>query len=355
MRSRHVDGALAVPNRAHAADHWAAWLERRCDGSVLLACSDTGLEFLARRRATLEGLGYCVMEADDDITMAMLDKATTHELATRVGIDVPRTFVVDSYEDAEAAVSEIGLPCALKPRDSVRFDDRFGVKAIVVTSIDDLRATYDRVEGTDLSVVITEIVRGTDGVYSSYYSYLDADGVPLLHFTKCKLRQFPLGFGIGTYHVSRWDPEVADIGLRFFKGIGLRGIGNVEFKRDRNDGKWKLIECNPRFTLADGLVRRAGVDMANLAYRRALGLACDPITTFRDGVRQWHPNLDLHAFVNGRRAGEITTLEWLRSLAHIQHLPVFDWRDPAPSLVTGRRAVRQSVSEAVGRVRARAA
>jgi predicted ATP-grasp superfamily ATP-dependent carboligase len=321
---------------------------------VILPCSDTGLEFVATRRAWLERLGYHVIESDDDVTLAMLDKARTYELATRVGIDVPKTYVVDSLTSAEAAVDEIGFPCALKPRDSVRFGDRFGVKAMVLTGVDDLKEMYERVDGTDLSVVITEIVRGTDGEYSSYYTYLDEDGEPLLHFTKCKLRQFPLGFGIGTYHVSRWDAEVADIGLRFFQGIGLRGIGNVEFKRDGRDGRLKLIECNPRFTLADALVRRAGVDMATLAYRRALGLPCAPIRGFRDGVRQWHPNLDFHSFVNGRRSGEISTLGWLRSLAHMQHFPVFDWRDPAPTFVTGPRAVRTTVRETIGHIRARA-
>ena len=140
----------------------------------------------------------------------------------------------------------------------------------MVSSATELEAAFERIIPTGLAVIVTEIIAGPGGErleYCSYYSYLDADGEPLFHFTKRKPREYPLVFGGGTYHVSGWDPEVAEAGLRFFQGVGLRGIGNVEFKRDGRDGRLKLIECNPRVTAADRLVQRAGLD---------LGVPCIP-------------------------------------------------------------------------------
>ena len=38
--------------------------------------------------------------------------------------------------------------------------------------------------------------------------------------------------GGGCYHETKWLPETAELGRRFFTGIGFRGMGNIEFKRD---------------------------------------------------------------------------------------------------------------------------
>ena len=58
-------------------------------------------------------------------------------------------------------------------------------------------------------------------------------------------------------------------------------MGNVEFKRDTRDGRLKLIECNHRFTAANELVRRAGIDLARIAYDRACGDDVPPTPAIR--------------------------------------------------------------------------
>ena len=191
-------------------------------------------------------------------------------------------------------------------------------------------------------MLVTEFIPGPDDQFSSYYSFLDEEGSPLFHFTKRKLRQFPPRFGGGTYHVTEWQPEVAELGLRFFQGVGLRGLGNVEFKRDARDGGLKLIECNARFTMATGQVRRAGIDLAMIAYARTTGQPLPPMDSFRDGVRLWYPSLDLRALQQYRALGEISRTQWLRSLAHRQHLPVLDAHDPLPFLTAVRGRLRNA-------------
>ena len=53
-----------------------------------------------------------------------------------------------------------------------------------------------------------------------------------------------------------------ELGLAFLRGAGVRGLANVEFKRDERDGRLKLIECNYRFTAPNEQFRRAGMDLA---------------------------------------------------------------------------------------------
>jgi predicted ATP-grasp superfamily ATP-dependent carboligase len=127
--------------------------------------------------------------------------------------------------------------------------------------------------------------------------------------------------------------------------VGLRGVGNVEFKRDPRDGEYKIIECNHRFTAASDLVRHSGIDMPLLAYKRALGLPYDPIRGYRLGVRMWHPIEDVRSLRGYREEGSLTVGAWLRSLWHRQHFPLLSLDDPGPSMaslgVKARRLARK--------------
>jgi predicted ATP-grasp superfamily ATP-dependent carboligase len=181
-------------------------------------------------------------------------------------------------------------------------------------------------------MLLTEIIPGPDDQYRSYFTYLDEHGEPLLNFTKRKLRQYPTHFGLGCYHLTEWNPEVARLGFQFASAAGLRGLVNMEFKLDSRDGELKLIECNPRFTETTGQVRAAGIDLALLAYRSLLGLALPRVDSFKDHLAMWYPVDDIRAFREYRRNGELTTAAWLRTFAH-RHVPlIFSWRDPKPSL-----------------------
>jgi D-aspartate ligase len=311
------------------------WLERSGPrGAVIIPCDDGGLELVARHRARLVAAGYLAVEANDEIVLAVLDKERTYELADGAGVLRPRTVTLRTEEDVDRAVRKIGFPCALKPLHSHLFARHFGTnkKVWIVGTEDEFRATLRRMIALGLEMLATEIVPGPDTAFVSYYSYLDERGEPLFEFTKRKLRQYPIGFGLTCYQVTGWDREAAEYGLRFFRSIGLRGIGNVEFKRDVRDGRLKLIECNHRLTLANELVRRAGIDIARLAYDRAAGRETPPLNGFREGVRLWHFVSDVSALRDYRRAGELTARAWLRSLLHRQHFPLLDLRDPAPTV-----------------------
>jgi predicted ATP-grasp superfamily ATP-dependent carboligase len=340
--SRFVHRGWRTRDPDHPKAEWMQWFERGwAPGAVVFPCSDAALEYLATVREPLRALGYRPLEAADDVTLAMLDKAATYEAAARVGVDVPRTEVVRTIEDVDRVAATFAYPCALKPCSSHRFTLQFGVKAVRVATDEELRKAFARIRPSGLEMLVTEIVPGVDDEYRSYYTYLDDRGEPLFHFTKRKLRQYPPGFGLGTYHDTLWDPEVAELGLRFLSGVGLRGIGNVEFKRDARDGRLKLIECNPRLTAADRLVQAAGTDIPYVAYRRAAGLPVDEPQECRDGVSLWDPGADIRAFLLARAVGDTTTRAWLAGVARPHHLPYFEWRDPMPSVTrTVRRLPR---------------
>ncbi|HEX4563872.1 MAG TPA: hypothetical protein VH115_05400, partial [Solirubrobacteraceae bacterium] len=128
------------------------------------------------------------------------------------------------------------------------------------------------------------------------------------------------------------DLEVAALGLRFIQGVGLRGLGNVEFKRDGADGQLKLIECNARFTMSNELIRVAGIDLALFSYNRLLERPTPRVSGYRSDVRLWDPIRDTRAFLEYRRNGELSLGGWVASLMHRQHLRTARVDDPMPAL-----------------------
>ena len=335
-RSRHCHRFVDVGSKRGVQERYMAWLSspEAPAGAVVIPCDDDGIELIARGREQLVGLGLRPIEGNDQALLGMLDKERTYALCREIGVPCPKTTTVSTREEAVAAAADFDYPCALKPRESHVFAQHFGIlaKAVRVTSPEELVAEFERTAELGVSMLVTEIVPGRDDALCSYYSYLDQDGQPLYHFTKKKERQYPPEFGLGCYQLTTWDPELAELGLRFFQGAGLRGICNVEFKRDARDGVPKLIECNARLTAANEQVRLAGLDVALLAYSRVTGTPGPELRSYKVGVPLWHPIEDLRSLPAYRRRGEWTLGAWARSLWRRQRFPLFRLDDPGPTV-----------------------
>ena len=59
---------------------------------------------------------------------------------------------------------------------------------------------------------------------------------------------------------------------RLLSAVDYRGIFNVEFKFDARDGRYKIIEVNPRPFWLIGHIAQAGLDLPWISYLDAQGL-----------------------------------------------------------------------------------
>ena len=329
-RSRHCDVFVDLGEGLSMQDRWVEWLVTEAPRTVLLPCSDDGLEVVARHREALEEYGHRPIEADDDKLLGMLDKERTHQLAAAQDIPIPRTLPVRDEAELEAAAAVVAYPVALKPVEAHKFRRHFPVKGFVCFDRSELEQRFAEVRAAGVEVVVSEMVPGPDE-YHSMYTYLDEDGNSLWEFTKQKLRQYPIRYGGGSYHIMDWNPEVAELGLRFCQSVGLRGFLNVEFKRDERDSELKLIECNHRFTESTALHLAAGLNVAVFTYCHLLGLAEPSMARpYREQIALWYPLDDWRAFKEYRRLGEMTWGEYARSLMRGQNFAMASLSDPGP-------------------------
>jgi predicted ATP-grasp superfamily ATP-dependent carboligase len=310
-------------------------------GSIVLCCSDDAMMFVAGNRQRYEG-NFVFEENRPELQLQLLDKQATIELARSTGIDTPAVYY-GRERIAELDWAALRYPLLVKPIHSHLYQKRFGAKLKMVANADQLDRHLAEVRTCGVDVMLCEFIPGPDCLLCSYYSYFDERGAPLFHFTKRVIRREPENFGAGCYHMTDDVPDAVAAGLRFFQGIGFRGLANVEFKRDLRDGQLKLIEANARFTAAHQLLVSCGMDTARIVYDR---LAGNEVCIPRDYVlkaRLWYPLADFRAFRGLRRAGKISFWQWVRSVSHRQTFPHFELFDPVPAVVGSVRAVRDAI------------
>ena len=359
FHSRFINEKFIVPEGCLSGDYYNKVLlgkdNHRLEGSVVLACGDSGIEFIVENHAALSEK-YILDIQKPKLQKALLDKQETLRMAKEAGIGFPEFWNIDSLEDIEKIADQVNYPAIIKPIHSHLFVKIFGVKLFQVNSADELRQKASLVNEKGLEFMISELIPGPDSLLSSYYTHIDDDGHALFKFTKRIIRRMPSNFGGACYHATKWLPETAEKGEHFFRSIGFTGIANIEFKKDPRDGELKIIECNARYTAAQELVTRSGMDISYMVYRflvdyngenkDKIGVNHTTATRFKENLYYWYPRQDFRSYMDRSSRGELSFFQWLKSLAHFPMvLPYWSLSDPKPSLMSFAATVRNRVNQ----------
>jgi predicted ATP-grasp superfamily ATP-dependent carboligase len=196
--------------------------------------------------------------------------------------------------------------------------------------------------------LLMDVVPGPDSDIYAYCAYLDQSGAPVAGRLLRKLRQTPPGFGDARVaEIVDELPSLREATVEIARRMGLRGIVSAEFKRDSRDGRFRFLEINGRSMGYNGLLRRAGLDLAGLAWSDHMGNGRPAVGPDWRGV--WihlHPDL-LHSALENRR-GRMGFAEFLAPYRRPKVEAVWSSRDPRPfaaqwsrSLNEGARALRR--------------
>jgi len=334
-RSRFVRSETLRGPSEHP-DEWIDLLQRIASQlsrpAVLFATNDTLTELVARHAAQLaESYRYLIPEAE--IVEAIVDKGSQYQRAHAAGVPIPRTEFPESHDDIVRIAAQVAYPNFLKPHRSLpgRAVIEQKRKLVVVEDPSDLIDTFDRLATPDNPFLVQERVPGPDTSLFYYLGFWDDAGDEHSFMTAQKLRQYPAGIGDGSLVQTVHEREVVELSRKLLLAFGYRGLVNVEFKRDARDGVYRLIEINPRSVNFNQLAVSAGIDFPWIAYQYLVGdTRPAPATEYRDGVRYVHEDLDVRAFLAGRRSGELTWRSWTTSILGTRAWAIASFGDPLP-------------------------
>jgi D-aspartate ligase len=324
--------------------------ERLGPSPALIATSDEWLLFMSRHRRRLAP-HFRFLLPPAELLEALIDKRQMRALVTQHGLATPRSVTVESAADLVAAARELRFPLLVKSAYSKpggRGADAGKIRADNPTR---LARAYARLSNYDPRLIVQEYIAGDCDRIALYNSYFDAASRPIAVFTGRKLRQYPIQYGTACLSECSPNPEFAAQMTAFFQAIGYMGPVDVGAKFDVRDGKYKILDINPRLGqnyrtyVADN-----GADLGWLTYWEiASGTSAfqpgPPLTC--SGVRCWMiEDNDLRTVRTLHREGKLTLLAWLRSLLRVREFAYWNWRDPRPLLHRfrqvrfNRRAVR---------------
>lgn len=326
------------PDPASAADLLAFLRQRAGRFStrpVLYPTSDAYVAFVSEHREALASYSQYALPCRDSVA-AGLNKSAQHARAVAAGVPTAHTHTVHTLDDVQRVAPVLDYPVIVKPLIGHLWRQTFrGEKAVPVEDADTLIALFRDIQAAGQSALVQSIVQGPNTNHVKVSAYFDALGGPRAVICMRKIRQYPVDFGVGTLMETVVEPEVQELGLRFFRAMAWRGPGSIEFKRDERDGEWKLIELNPRLWQQHGLAAACGMNFPLLQY---LDLAGRPETyeSYAVGVRWLDEFRDPRSAWEHRRRGLLTFTQWARSLARVRSWALWAADDPAPFLAAAR-------------------
>jgi predicted ATP-grasp superfamily ATP-dependent carboligase len=198
---------------------------------------------------------------------------------------------------------------------------------MVVQSPEQLEEVFNACYEASPQLILQELIEGRDTDKYVYMSCYGRHGRRLGSCIVREIRTWPVGFGPATVVEPVRDSEVDAVCDDFLKRAGYIGICEIEVKRDRRDGRVKMIEANPRHSGTGDVAPYMGVELGWLHYLDLIGIELDEVVPSRWGFRHIVLVKDALCIRNLRSARMITWWEALREYAPPVAFYDLDWRD----------------------------
>ncbi len=263
----------------------------------------------------------------------LLDKGRFADAAERLGVPHPRTVSVASEDDLAALPDSALRDSFLKPRHTLAFQARFGVKAFRFQTRAQAAEIVREAHRAGLRLTLQEYIPGPPTNHYFFNGFVDRTGALCARIATRRLRMFPADFGDGCHGMSIRLEEVipaTEIVARFLAPLRYRGVFNAEFKYDERDGLFKVLEINVRPYAYVGFAAECGVDLVTMAYQDALDLPVDHAAAYAVGRHYFYPAADRVAGWRLIRERKLTPWSWARSWVGA-YQPIFSWDDPFPA------------------------
>ena len=254
--------------------------KERPDGLLPNLGGQTGLNLASElyKKGVLDKYGVKVIGVQVDAIERGEDRIEFKELMKSLGIEMARSEVAYSVDDALAIAEKLGYPVVLRPAYTMG-----GAGGGLVYNVEELKTVCERGLAASLvgQVLVEESVLGWEELELEVVR--DSTGKMI---TVCFIENIdPLGVHTGDSFCSApmltipedVQAELQRQAYRIVDAIEVIGGTNVQFARNTQDGRIIVIEINPRTSRSSALASKAtGFPIALVSAMLAAGLdLCD--------------------------------------------------------------------------------
>jgi carbamoyl-phosphate synthase large subunit len=248
----------------------------------------TGLNLSSQLAAegVLEKYGVRIIGVPAEAIERGEDRDAFKRTMTRLGIEMPRSEIALSLEEAERILERIDLPCVIRPAYTMG-----GTGGGLVYNLEEFRLVVNRGLAASLvgQVLVEESVEGWEELELEVVRDGKGQKITVCFIENIDAMGVHTGDSFCSAPMLTIAPELQrrlqQYSYAIVDAIGVIGGTNVQFAHDPRTGRVVVIEINPRTSRSSALASKAtGFPIAYVSALLAGGLTLDEIPYWRDGT-----------------------------------------------------------------------
>ena len=186
-----------------------------------------------------------IMLPSPEVFDRLNNKTNLVRFAAEIGIETPRMYEAASTDDLNAVARDARFPLVVKAASGSGVAE--GLR--YANNADELRdawhALRQRASATDgepRELLVQEYIPGRIHDACTFTVH----GRPMQIVTQVRQLMYPIYGGVGAINITTDDSILRRLAASILEHAGYHGTAQIEFKLDSRDGRYKLIEFNPK-------------------------------------------------------------------------------------------------------------
>ena len=267
----------------------------------------------------------------------LMKKSVQQALAEKCKVPYPSSIEIKHEEDLEVACHKLEFPCVVKPISRASGKVPFRIRSYKAP--DQMKRDIQGLLN-ECDFLASSLIPGPDKNIYTYGSFA-VNGMVKAEYFGRKLTQRPMRFGVAGIAESIGEvSELRAYSSAMLKNTEFSGISQIEFKKSKRDGKFYLMEINPRIWLWMQAAAESKVNIALAYYSHLAGLR----------EKEYHQSgkcmfiNGLSIFDNTFREKDLTWLLYYLKSRFTRHIySIKDKRDPQPYRIERRRFLKKII------------
>lgn len=244
--------------------------------SVIVPVDDEAAVLVAEHAGQLSG-HFLFPLIQPGLSRQLASKHELFGLCRQHDVPAPASVFVSSAEEIAAFAATAAFPVVAKNAEPWVRRRAPGVAGTTVVSSAAELIALTRAEGESPTLILQDYIPPEQAEDWIVHLYCDANSNCLVLFTGVKVRSWPPNTGATACGYAVTNPALAQLTERFCKAVGFQGVADLDWRFDRRDGQYKLVDFNPRMGNQFRLFQTAdGIDVIRALYLDMTGQSVPP-------------------------------------------------------------------------------
>jgi D-aspartate ligase len=350
--SRYLTGAIVWEMHGMDSNRFLEGMaiigEKLGHPTIVIPTDDMGAILLAEHAETLRQW-FAFPQVPATLPRTLANKRELYRLCQEWKMPCPFSVFPNSPEEITDLIEHASYPIVIKAAESWSLPA--GIHTTTVAwNVGEARAYCENAGKLRRpNLIFQEFIAPAYGEDWFYHGYRNGASGRTLGFTGRKARSYPSYAGPTTLGHTERNDSLRRQTEAFLEKIGYSGIMDLDYRLDKRDGEYKLVDFNPRIGAQFRLFEdSAGVDLAQALYFDLAGVKVAGAIAEakpRTFVAEFH---DLVASVAHFRQGRLNFRQWVRSLRGAKERAWFSWDDLLPFLTVCVRLPFSAIRRLLG-------